>query len=443
MAGGTFKEGIPKVRPGVYVNVKSGRLAGQTTGRIGTVLVPLVGYDWGPRGEFIEIVSAALDSALSKLGRSVQDDNDFMLMIRLAMLGAQRVLVYIPEGGTAATGTITLDDGAVTATAKYPGTLGNSLKVVSVANPISGFDVSVYLGTDEVERFEQVTDLTSCVSEYITFTGTGTLKAFASTSLSSGTDDAAENTAVTEFLDASEDVVFNCMAFPFDDEDLQAALLTKIKYIRENMGRKCQAVAPDFAADYEGIINLVNGAVVDGKEVSAALACAFVAGASAGADYTTSNTYLVFPGATSIVGKKTNEEAEESVKKGEMFFSYDENGNVVIEYDINSLVTFTEEKTEDYRKNRVLRVYDTLANELRTTFAPNTFDNNANGWDAMEGIGKSILSVYEDDGAIQNVDLDADFLVDRVKSSGDSTYINVAVQAVDAAEKIYFSVVTR
>lgn len=443
MAGGTWKEGVPKVRPGVYVNVRNGRVREQPVSREGIVLLPMVGYDWGPQGEFLEVNNDNPDGMKVKLGHSVYDDNKFMRMIRLALLSATKVILYIPSGGSAATATISLTGGEVTATAKYPGTLGNSLKVVSVENPVGGFDVSIYLGEQEVEIFEGVTALSNCVSEYVIFSGNGTLEAFASKSLENGTNPSTDNAGATAFLDASEMVVFHAMVFPFTDEDLQEALLSKMKYIRDNMGRKCQAVAPNFAADYEGIINLVNGAVVDGKNVPVEEACAFVAGATAGADYTTSNTYKVFPGATAIIGKKTNEESEESIEKGEMFFSFDENGNVIIEYDINSLVTFTQEKPEEYRKNRVLRVYDTLANEIRTTFAPNKYDNSATGWDAMEGMGKAILSRYEEDGAIQNVDLENDFVVDRGKSGGESTYITVGAQAIDSAEKLYFDVVTR
>ena len=61
----------------------------------------------------------------------------------------------------------------------------------------------------------------------------------------------------------------------------------------------------------------------------------------------------------------------------------------------------------------------------------------------MEGLGRSRLQLYEDDGATTNVNLDEDFLVDRGKSSGDSTYIRMGLQAVDSAEKFYIDVITR
>ena len=60
----------------------------------------------------------------------------------------------------------------------------------------------------------------------------------------------------------------------------------------------------------------------------------------------------------------------------------------------------------------------------------------------MEGRGNAILKQYEADNAISDVDYDNDFLVDRTKSSGDGTYINVAIKPVDSAEKIYITVKT-
>ena len=54
-----------------------------------------------------------------------------------------------------------------------------------------------------------------------------------------------------------------------------------------------------------------------------------------------------------------------------------------------------------------------------------------------------MLQNYSDDGALTNVVLDEDFLVDTGRSVGDSMYLNIGLQAVDSAEKFYISIVTR
>lgn len=446
MAGGTFKLSQPKVRPGTYVNVKNGRQPTAASSTRGTAIIPLIGYDWGPRGEWIVVSVDSPDEHQAEFGRSIYDDtNSAMLMIQLMLIGATTVYVYIPDGGTAASADITVGSGSMNVTAKYKGSLGNKIKIVSVANPVDGFDVSVILDGSEVELFEGITTIGELAgkSEYVDFSGTGNMAAFASASLEDGDDTVSGNSGLSDFLDKSEKIRFNCMCFPSTETSLQTALLTKIKYIRESIGWKCQAVAPNYAADYEGIINLTNSFEYGGKSLSTAEACAWLAGMTAGADYVTSLTYAMVTNATAVVGEMNNEESIEAINAGKTFFSVDESGNVILEYDINSRVSSDSETPQDIRKNRPLRVYDTFANDLLITFIPGKFDNDEDGWGVMEGLGRSMLQNYEDDGAITNVELDSDFLIDQGKSIGDSVYITVGLQAVDSADKYYFDVIAR
>lgn len=164
---------------------------------------------------------------------------------------------------------------------------------------------------------------------------------------------------------------------------------------------------------------------------------------TAGADYVTTLTYAIVPNATAVVGEMNNEASIAAIEAGKSFFSVDESGNVILEYDINSRVSIDSETPQDIRKNRPLRVYDTFANDLLITFIPGKFDNDEDGWGVMEGLGRSMLQNYQDDGAITNVDLDTDFLIDQGRSTGDSTYITVGLQAVDSADKFYINVIAR
>lgn len=446
MAGGTYKLSQPKVRPGTYVNVKNGRQPTAAGSTRGVAMLPLIGYDWGPRGQWIIVSADSPDGHLAELGRSVYDDtNNAMIMLQLMLVGATTVYVYIPEGGEKAKKKIEVSGITMDVTAKYPGTLGNSIKIVSVANPVKGFDVSVMVNGSEVELFESAEKVEDLIgkSEYVDVTGSGTLAAFASQTLAGGTDGAEGNKGITDFLDKAEKVRFNCMCFPSEEVSITTALLTKIKYIRESIGWKCQAVAPNFSADYEGIINLVNSFVYGEKELTTAQACAWLAGMTAGADYVSTLTYKAVINATAVIGEMSNEASIAAIQAGKAFFSVDESGNVILEYDINSRVNIDSETPQDIRKNRPLRVYDTFANDLLITFVPGKFDNDEDGWGVMEGIGRAMLQNYQDDGAITNVDLDADFLIDRGRSIGDSTYITVGLQAVDSAEKFYINVIAR
>ena len=444
MAGGTFKLSSPKVRPGAYVVTKNGKQPTASNAPSGIAIIPLIGYDWGPRGEMIHLTNESPDAAKVKFGRSIYDDNECMVMLQLMFLNVTEVYTYIAGGGEKAKGTITLKSGTGNVTAKYPGTLGNKLKVVSVANPEGGFDVSVVLDGSEVELIEGATKVTDLKSDYVDFAGEGELAAFASASLTGGTnEDSKVNASVATFLDMAEKIKFNYMALPTSEASLITAAVTKIKYIRNSIGWKCGLVVANSAADYENIYNLTNAIEYAGEELTIPQSTAWLAGAAAAAGYTTSLTYTTVTGATGVVGTKTNEESIQAIKKGETFFTISESGDVILEYDVNSKVTFTQDDPTDILKGRPCRVYDSFANDLLLTFVPGRFNNDPTGWTVMEGLGRAILKAYQNDGAIQNVDEENDFLVDRGASTGDSVYISCGIQPVDSAEKYYFTVIAR
>lgn len=445
MAGGTFDKLVGKVRPGTYINFVSTKHDTVGISSRGIVVIPLTNHNYGPVGEFITLDCGSPDAAIDKLGYSVydSDENRQMLLIREALKKAQKVIVYRVNSGTAAKAT----SEPITATAKYPGTRGNKLSFTVSANPVDGFDVQVNLDGSKVAEYEGLSTVEDLIAQdcaYITFSGTGALKAIAGVNLTSGTDTTVENDDITTFLDAIEGVKFNTLCFPLTDASLQTAAKTKIKYMRENMGKGVQVVMPDTESDdYEGVINVTNAVVVDGVTLTDGEACAWVAAATAGASNVQSNTYVEYEGASAVAGAKSHEKAVAAINNGEFFFSVSEAGAVVVEYDINSLVTFADGKDKTYRKNRVIRVFDTFAEALQLNFPPNKYDNNAVGWDIMEGIGRTIMKQFEDAGAITNVDYDNDFLVDRGASQGDETFFNVGLQPVDSAEKLYFTIATR
>jgi hypothetical protein len=447
MAGGKFDKLAGKVRPGTYMNFESTRSDTVGTSERGTVIIPLLKPSYGPAGSYIELTNAGPDAAYAKLGYSVYDSdpNRQMLLIREAFKNASKVLVYIPKEGTKATAK-NASAPELTATAKYGGTRGNALTVTVAANPVGGFDVTVSLAGNTVAYYEglsTVDDLIAQDCEYVAFTGSGALAAIAAMNLTGGADATAQNDDLTTFMDTWEKVKFNTVAMPVTDSSMKAAIKTKIKYLRESMGRGVQAVVPDFPADYEGIISVKNGYAIDDDKLSAAEATAWVAGASAGASYVESLTYDAVDGATDLVDALTHEEYVDAINKGHFAFSISEENKVIVEYDINSLTSFKQPKDETYRKNRVVRVMDTFQESIQLNFPPNKYANDSDGWDIMEGVGKSILKQFAEAGAITDVDYDNDFLVDRDASYGDKTYFNVNLKPVDSAEKLFFTTHTR
>lgn len=441
MAGGKFDKLAGKVRPGTYVNFESTKVGTVGVGERGIVVIPFIGHAYGPVKQFITITNAAPDAERAKLGYSVYDDNDNMLLVREAMKNAATVIIYITASGTKAVG----NGGGLSAEAVHGGVRGNDLAFSVVSNPVGGFDVTVTLGGAIMSTYEGINSADELAGDaYIKFTAAGEkISAVAGVNLAGATATESANADVTDFLDAIEGVKFNAVAFPVVDEALLTAFKSKIKYLRDNVGKGVIGVATGLVADYEGIINVTNSVIVEGRELTNAQATAWVAGATAGASYVQSNTYKVYDGATGIVGVKTHEQAVAAIKNGEFFFSLSEEGKVVAEYDINSLVTVPVGKDDSYKKNRVIRVFDTFNESVQLNFPPNKYPNSPVGWDIMEGVGRSILKEFENAGAIKNVDYEADFLVDREASVWDQTYFNVGLEAVDSAEKLFFTVATR
>lgn len=464
MAGGRFDKIVGKVRPGIYINFESGRENNViSTGKRGTVIIPLSKATYGPAKQFIKLTNASPDAEAATLGYSIYDNdkNRQMLLIREAFKRATTVYVYIltegkkaqaeiemtlqQEGETSESATNTL-----TSMAKYGGSRGNTFTVTVDANPLGGYDVLIHVDGDkmvEYEGLQTIEELIALDNPYITFKGKGALGEAAGTTLTGGTDEEVSNTDITDFIDSWESIKFNTVCFPFDGEEtenIKQAALTKVKYMRDNMGKGIQVVMPKANnMDYEGIINVTNSVSLGDNALSIQEVCAWVAGATAGASNTESLTYVPYVGATTVIEPKNNEEAIAAINNGELFFSVNENSEVVVEYDINSLTSFVDKKDKSYRKNRIIRVFDTFQETIQLNFPPNKFHNNPTGWDVMEGIGKTILKQFEDMGAITNVSYSEDFLVDRKRSADDETYFNIGLQAVDSAEKLYFTITTR
>ncbi len=88
----------------------------------------------------------------------------------------------------------------------------------------------------------------------------------------------------------------------------------------------------------------------------------------AGARYNESLTYAAYPGAVDVTPKRANSGYEEALQKGE-FVLFADDGVVKVEQDINSLVTYTTDITEPLPQNRVMRLLNTIANDIYEQFS--------------------------------------------------------------------------
>lgn len=90
----------------------------------------------------------------------------------------------------------------------------------------------------------------------------------------------------------------------------------------------------------------------DNVHVTNVQATAYVAALTAGSGYANSNTYALYEGASNVDVRYADSEIKEIIKKGEIIF-INNNQQVLIEQDINTLKTFTEDKKSDFRKTEL------------------------------------------------------------------------------------------
>lgn len=423
----------PQDRPGVYWNFINAAQQVATVGIRGVVAMPIT-LAYGPEHKFVSVSNDA--DALAGFGISLADPS--MLSVNQALSNASEVLLYRLNVGTKATVTI----GTLIATATQSGTLGNKISISVVVNPVDGtkFDVTTFLNgvAKDVQTTLTVAGLKT--NAYVVFSGTANVSANAGVSLATGTDGTVANSDYTAFLSALPTEFFDVIAFPTTVSALQTSLLSTVKQLRNIEGKKIQAVAPNFAAAEQGIINVTNGVILsDGTVLDAVGATAWVAGASAGANATEDLTYKVYAGAIDANPRLSNTAVIAALKAGQFVF-YFNNTIVRVEQDINS--AFGQDATQ-FGKNKILRVLDTIQNSLTDLFATKDIGkmpNNADGQASIKTAVGLFLSELQAQGAIKNLDTVADIIIDPTKSIGDSVYVGMNVQPVDAIGKIYIDV---
>ncbi|MFC9657028.1 phage tail sheath family protein [Bacillus subtilis] len=463
MNGGTFTVGKEKERAGIYFNFKTTAEDRVSVGERGTVALPIAS-SWGEVKKFISISS--IEDLNKKVGLNIDDPS--LLLLREAMKKASTVLLYRLTEGLRAQADISE---GVKATALYGGTKGNDIIIRITENVIdsSKVDVTTYLDQSEVDKQTVSKAEELKANKLVEFTGkgdltvsipltgtapedvSGDLPASSGIRLLGGTDKTPTNADYTAFLEAAETEYFDTIALPVEDnEQLKATFVAFIKRLRDNQGLKVQGVLSNYKGDHEGIINVTGGVLLeDGTEITPEKATAWVAGASAGATFNQSLTFVEYAGAVDVLTRLDNDQVIQRLANGEFLFTYDSRDkSVSVEKDINSLTSLTAEKNKMFQKNKIVRVLDAINNDLTSQLKALIKSRKASGSDVpatndglqfVKTLITQYLSVLQDNGGITNFDSENDITI-ALNSDRDGFLIDLAVQPVDAAEKFYFNV---
>lgn len=430
-----------KVLPGVYIRFKTGTALGLTVGDRGVVTIcePM---SWGPVAQVTPVTLTTDATPITGYDITAPQNRFLQEMFK----GTNRtsapttILLYRPTASGSAQAKVTT--GELTATALYPGARGNdiSLIITELTEPESTFTVSTVVDGAIVDQqtAAQISELVA--NAWVTFSGTGALAATTGAALTGGADGTVQSAAYSAYLTAIEPYKFDIMVYDGTDSTVQTALLSFIKRVNENNGQYCQLVASGLSnPDSRYVININSPVTLsDGTELTPQQVTWWAGGASAGALYNQSLTYAQYPGAVSTT-MQTVDQFTQAVQAGN-FVLFAENGVVKVMQDINSLTTYTEDIGQVYSKNRVMRLCNTIANDIFQQFSESfigVVNNNEQGRARFQAAIVGYLQQIQDNQGIQN------FTSDDVEvlagSAIDAIVVNVAIQAVDSVEKVYLS----
>ena len=137
----------------------------------------------------------------------------------------------------------------------------------------------------------------------------------------------------------------------------------------------------------------------------------------------------------------TKTEMEAAIKAGKYIFKVDSAQNVTTVYDINSLTTVSENKSNSFKKNRTIRTLDGINNDTINIFESNYIGNTNNNVDGRSLLRAAYIEYFN---LIQNLNAIQNFSADDVEvlegKDKESVIINCNIQTVDSVEKIYITV---
>lgn len=431
MAGGTFTA-RNKVRPGAYINFTSAAKPLGSVGERGTALLPMA-LSFGPEGEMITVTR---DTDVRPLF-GVESGDPSLLLLRECAKRAKTVLVWRLNSGEKASCT----DGGLTVTARYTGAAGNGI-TVKVAAEGDAFRVETWLGGTLLDSQTAGTAEALKDNSVAVFSGSGALKAHAGLRLSGGSDGEAAADSYDAFFQAAARWDFNTMAIPSAESGIQEKAIAFVRRMREEEGKKIQAVLPENSAGYEGILSVKNGVILeDGTLVDKVMATAYLAGMTAGAGVNQSCTYDRYDGAVDVSPRLTESEIAAALKTGQLVFT-PRSGGVILEQDQNTLISFTPEKGKAFHKNRTLRVLDQLAGDIRGIFEEYYLGKVANSADGRRLFQAELLGYLRALAEIQAIEPpESGDVTVTPGEEPDMVVAQLAVQPVDSMEKLYMTVV--
>lgn len=431
LGGGTFVT-QNKILPGAYINFISAKRATSSLSDRGIVAMPLE-LDWGIDEEVFQVTSDDFEKYSTKYfgydytHEKLKGLRDLFKNIRLGYF-------YKLNKGVKASCTI--------ATAKYSGIRGNDLKIVVTTNidDNTKFDVVTLLDNKKVDTqiAKVITDLVD--NDYIIWKKDATLEASAGLVFSNGTNGETITGAEYQvFLDKIESYSFNSLGCLATTTEIKSLFVEFTKRMRDKVGAKFQTVLyKKNDADYEGVVSIENKIKDTGLLESSLIYWA--TGAIAGCDINKSNTNKKYDGEFDVDVNYTQIQLEEALKTGKFIF-HKVGDEVHVLEDINTFVSFTDDKNDDFSSNQTVRVLDQIANDIATLFNEKYLGKVPNDKAGRISFWNDVVKHHKE---LENIRAIEDFKTDDVSvelgNDKKTVIVSDAVKVINAMSKLYMTV---
>ncbi|WP_324824989.1 phage tail sheath family protein [Sinanaerobacter sp. ZZT-01] len=437
LGGGVFTA-QNKFYPGSYINFVSAQKASAILSDRGYAAMPLE-LDWGKDGDVFSVSAEKFQKdSLKILGYDYTADQ-LKGLRDLFQNGLRVAYLYRLNSGNKAENDF--------AQATCSGIRGNSIKIVIEKNVDDSerFDISTLFDAKLVDKqtVKTVGELTD--NDYVIWKKEAALTENAGVSLSGGTNkEAVAGADYADFLSKAESYSFNVLGCLSTDEAVCNLFTAFTKRMREEYGAKFQTVLYRTAADHEGVISVEN-TMTDSAYPQSALVY-WTVGAQAtrsigGGKATLSNQ--VYNGEFEVKADYTQTQLADGLKSGKFLFHKVGDEIRVLE-DINTLTSFTNEKSEDFSANQSIRVLDQIANDIADVFNSKYLGNIPNDDSGRVMLWNDIVRHHQELQKLQAIE---NFTADDVKVMAGDTKKSVVVEdhvtLVNAMSELYMTVVVQ
>ena len=428
LGGGNFTT-PNKVLPGTYINFVSARNASATLADRGIATIGLE-MDWGPEDTVLEVSSEDFQKkSLEIFGYPY--DHEKLKGLRDLFLNIKTLYAYrLNGGGVKASNKY--------ATALYSGTRGNEIKIVvqKTVDETEIYEVSTVLGSTVVDKQLVKASTELKANKYVTWKSFEVKTSVtAGEALTSGTNGNVQTSNHQAYLDKIEAYSFNTIGCVSSDDGVKGLYASFTKRMREEVGTKFQCVLSNKPADYEGVINVKNTCT----ELEQGLVY-WVTGVSAGCAVNETNLNKVYDGEFTVNVNYTQSQLIKAIQDGE-FTLHNVNGEVRVLEDINSLVTTTEEKGEDFKNNQTVRVLDQIGNDVAVIFNNNYLGKVPNDESGRTSLWADIVKHHEELQKLRAIEgFSSKDVVVEVGPDKKSVMFSDAVKPLSAMAKLYMVV---